>query len=266
MAFPVQPSKKRKKIIGRRQKNGNSYAAYRTTFEDTALNGAPQDVPNPAAGEAAAEPAADISSGSDPKKRKDDNWRVSRAVKSATRKIAKAVSERNAAQEDSTRLKNKLRVADARVKQVEHEQYLGKKAARTQAIETEEEHKFAVSELMERYCNEIEEAQASVEIETAKRIAEEELRIKSDLVHADNLRKERGIYANKLEKERSKLTTEKSGQNAVIDHLHEQWKLKLAATRLKAETTKMAENAKLMKKLKKKDEKMELAVSENENR
>ena len=80
------------------------------------------------------------------------------------------------------------------------------------------------------------------------------------------LRKERGIYANKLEKEWRKLTKERSGQNAVIDHLHEEWKLKLAATRLKAETTKMAEHAKLMKKLKKKDEKMELAFSENENR
>ena len=73
------------------------------------------------------------------------------------------------------------------------------------------------------------------------------------------------MFANKLVKEQCKLTTEKSDQNTVIDHLHEQWKLKLAVTRLKAETTHMAEYTKFMKKLKKKDEKMELAFSENKN-
>ena len=65
--------------------------------------------------------------------------------------------------------------------------------------------------------------------------------------------------------EQSKLTIENSGQNADIDHLHEQWKLKLAETRLKAERTKRDKNVKCMKKLKKKDEKMELAFSENKN-
>ena len=152
------------------------------------------------------------------------------------------------------------------MKQVEHALYLAKKVTCTQAIKTEEEHKFARSEVVKRHCSEIEEAQASVEIETANCIAEEGLRIKLDLDHANNLRKERGIFTNMLVKERSKLTIEKSGQNADIDHLHDQWKLKLAATRLKAERTKRAENTKCMKKLKNKDEKMELTFGENKNR
>ena len=52
----------------------------------------------------------------------------------------------------------KLKDATSRVKEVEHEQFRERKAARTEAIKTEEEHKFAVGELMEMHCSQIEQA------------------------------------------------------------------------------------------------------------
>lgn len=80
------------------------------------------------------------------------------------------------------------------------------------------------------------------------------------------MRKERQYYANKIEKEQSKLAKERSGQIAVIDHLHEQWKDKIAATKLKIEETKAKEIAKWMKKIKKKEEKIAVCISQNEKR
>ena len=62
------------------------------------------------------------------------------------------------------------------------------------------------------------------------------------------------------------MAKERIGQEAVIDHLRDQWKLKLSVTRLKAETAKIAENVKVMKKLKKKDNKLAFAFSESEKR
>ena len=89
---------------------------------------APPGAPDVADEEADAEPVPDTSSDRPPKKRKDDNWRVSRAVKSAQRKANKAIAARDVAREACADSKAKLQVADNRVKQVEHEQYLDKKA------------------------------------------------------------------------------------------------------------------------------------------
>eukprot|EP00571_Detonula_confervacea_P016331 CAMPEP_0172299184 /NCGR_PEP_ID=MMETSP1058-20130122/1550_1 /TAXON_ID=83371 /ORGANISM="Detonula confervacea, Strain CCMP 353" /LENGTH=115 /DNA_ID=CAMNT_0013008543 /DNA_START=483 /DNA_END=827 /DNA_ORIENTATION=- len=107
MAFPVQPSKKRKKNFGRRRKIGSSYASHQASLAAMASNPAEQDL------EAAVETVSDASSHSAPKKRKDDNWRVSRAVKSAQNQAAKALSARDLAREEDLASKAEVRVAEA---------------------------------------------------------------------------------------------------------------------------------------------------------
>ena len=135
---------------------------------DPPADQAPPGAPDIADEEADAGPVPDTSSNPPPKKRKDDNWRVSRAVKSAQRKADKAVAARDVAREACVDSEAKLRVADDRVKQVEHEQYLDKKAHRVNAINTAEEHQHHVSELMEKFYDELESAHAETESETKK--------------------------------------------------------------------------------------------------
>ena len=260
MVFHTKPSNKRKRQFAVHQRR-NSYRVYQTSIannenSETVLED-PVDTPE-------VPPPANPRVPSKP--RSDDNWRTNRAVQSAKRAAAKATAERDAVADDAAKTLEKLTQAKARVKEVEHQQFMERKDARTTAIKTEEEHKFALSELTEKYFSQIEQAQASVDVETTKRITEEELRIKSDQKHATKLRKERSFFSDKLLNEQTKLTKERISQEAVIDHMRDQWKLKLAATRLKAETAKIVENVKVMKKLKKKDNKLAFAFSENKKR
>ena len=118
MVFPVQPSKKKKTTIGRRQKQGNSRAAHQNALDAAVADGVTENeldsrvTPLPTA----------ASSTSASKNRKDANWRSNRAVKSAKRATAKAIAERDAGREDNILTKGKLNTAISRVKQVEHEQ------------------------------------------------------------------------------------------------------------------------------------------------
>jgi len=144
MAFPVQPSKKGKKKIGYRRKQSSMPAM--------AANPVPRDqgvVVNPVA-EASSHPA--------PKKRKDDNWRSRRAVKSAQNKASKAIAARDKAQEESKVSKGKVRDATARVKEVDHELYLHKKANRENSVKVEAEHNLAMKNLTEKFYVDLEEA------------------------------------------------------------------------------------------------------------
>ena len=106
-----------------------------------------------------------------------------------------------------------------------------------------------LNELMGKFHDELESAHAETESITKKRLEEEALRIKSERKHGQELRKEREYYAIKIKKEQSKLVEERSGQTVVIDHLYEQWKDKMAATKMKIEVTKAKETAKWMNKI-----------------
>ena len=170
-----------------------------------------------------------------PKKREDDNWRVSRSVKSAKRKADKAIAARDVAQEACVDSQAKLLVAENHIKRVEHEQYLNKKAHQLNALHRAEEHQHHMSVLMEKFQYEIESAHAETESVTNKCLEEEAIRIESERNHSQELRKERCYCADKIKTEQSKLAKERSGQAAIIDHLHEQWNDKMAATKLKME-------------------------------
>jgi len=111
MVFKVQPSNKgRKKSIGRRMKQGSSFAAHQEALATIQLDTRVTPLPTAA------------SSTSASKNRKDANWRSNRADKSAKRATAKAIAERDAGREDNILTKGKLNTAISRVKQVEHEQ------------------------------------------------------------------------------------------------------------------------------------------------
>ena len=63
-------------------------------------------------------PVPNTSPDQPPKKRDDDNWRVSRSVKSAKRKADKAIAARDLAQEASVESRAKLVVAKDHIKRV----------------------------------------------------------------------------------------------------------------------------------------------------
>lgn len=106
-----------------------------------------------------------------------------------------------------------------------------------------------LNELMGKFHDELESAHDETESKTKKRLEEEALRIKSERKHGQELRKEREYHAIKIKKEQSKLVEERSGQTVVIDHLYEQWKEEMAATKMKIEVTKAKETAKWMNKI-----------------
>ena len=111
--------------------------------------------------------------------RKGNNWRSNRAVKAAKRATAKAIAERDATLEENTTTKCKLNDALSQVKEVKHEQYLERKTSRHSSFKTEEEHKFALSELTDKFYEDLGAAHAEVEIETSKRLVEEALCIEA---------------------------------------------------------------------------------------
>jgi len=259
MVFTVQPSKKRKKTIGRKQKNGRSYAAYQASVAATTVNPVPPGIE-------ASDSVPAASSRPAPKKRKDDNWRVTRAVKSAKNQAVKAVAARDRAREETIASESKARAAEASVKEIEHQLYLEKKHSRATAIKTEEDHKVKITALMEKFYNDLESAHAETELETNKRLQEEALRIESDHKHSQELRKERQYHANKIAAKQSKAEKERNGQAAIIDFLHKQWKDKMAATKLRNEERTAKETAKWVKKIEKKEEKMANCIAQNEKR
>lgn len=269
MVFQVQPSNKRKKSIGRRHKQGLTFAAHQDALHAATSEGDPEELPdtaNEAVGDAIPRSASS-------KARKDDNWRSNRSVKSAKRAAAKAIAERNAVRVDIATTRVKLQHATACVKQVEHEQYLDRKASRVHALKTEEEHKLALDQLSQKYYQELEAAEEAAGVQTAKRLAEEARRIESEDNHSRLLRGERQHYANKVEREQAKLDKERRGQQLQIDHLHNQWKQQLAVSTMKleqenqkSEETLKKERTKLINKLEKKEQMLDTVKEGNKKR
>ena len=220
MVFQVQPSNKGKKKIGRLQKQGLTFAAHRDALAAETSEGEPEDPPETANG-----PAGDALPPSS-NKRVDSNWRSNRAFLNAKRAAAKAKAEINAVRADNSITKNKLKEANARVKQVEHKQYLDKKVNRVNVLKTEEEHKVTIERLYHQFNEELEAAEEAAGVETAKRLAEEARRINAEEKHSRVLRGEIQHYADKVKREQTKLEKERHGQQLQIDHLHNQWKEK----------------------------------------
>ena len=251
-----QPSGNKKTTVGYRRKQGKSYQAS-----------------NPAV------PPCPLSN-----KRKDDNWRTNRGVKSAKRAQQKAVAQRDFVMETNTILQGKLDEAVSKGKALEHEQFIEKKASRAVAIKTAEEHKFAITEIREGFYEDIQAAYALADAETSRCLEEEERRIKDKQLnlallqsqqqsfdsklqkmkgdHVQQLQKERHHFVGKLEKESGKREKERLGQEAIVSHLHTTWQ-----KRMEYNTAVLANNTtKLQLKLDKKDEKMMADRVQNEER
>ena len=147
----------------------------------------------------------------------------------AQNQTAKAIAARNKAREETIVSKRKVQDVKARVKEVEHELYLDRKANRENKIKLEEQHKLAMNELMETFYVDLQAAYTKTEYETAKCLEEEAHRINSDQQHRKDLIKERVLSSTKVKKEQARLAKELSGQAVVIDHLHVQWRKKMAS-------------------------------------
>ena len=126
-----------------------------------------------------------------------------------------------------------------------------RKTARCNIFKTEEEHKFALSELNDKFYEDLDAAHAEVNIETSKRLAEEALGIEA----VQALQDERQYHAGQIEKQKIKLTKEHRGHALVIDHLKGQWKERMSATTLRMKTESTATTAKVMKRIEEKTEK-----------
>ena len=288
MVFKVQPSNKgRKKRIGRRMKQGSSFAAHQEALaaiqanEDGEVDPADDDTGDDDTGDILP-PVVST------KQRKDDSWRSNRAVKSAKRAAAKALAKRDLAIEDHVTIKQRLDQASAHVLRVQHEQYVEKKASRVISLKTEEDHRLAISVLHDKHHGDLQVAHEEVGAEIAKRLLEEGRRIEAAEKHARDLRNERVHYSTKIEKEQAKLQKERRGQALQVDHLHKQWIQRLAESTLKFNKEKAeceaklaldmertsaklqkehsTEKEKLLNKLAKKDHKLESAKDERQKR
>ena len=175
MVFQVQPSGKKKKILGRRQRR-SSYQNYQQAIANTdeAAAHQPGTAPNQAE-EPAADPIPPL-----PKKRKDDNWREARAVKSAKAALTRETTKSEARLQESAASQAKLKQTEERVKELQRSNFLEKKFSRAQAIKTEEEHKIALTELNDKFVEDLDNVYGVAAAETMERIAEEELRINTE--------------------------------------------------------------------------------------
>ena len=280
-----QPSGKKKAIIGRRQKQGNTFRVYQQAILNAEAVAAPEDEadhPNPAVEPMEGPPLPPSN------KRKDDNWRTSRAVKSAKKSQQKAVAQRDFVMETNTIIQGKLDEAAGKVKALERERFFERKASRAVAIKTAEEHKFAISELSGGFDEDIQAAYALADAESSRCLEEEERRIKdeqSNLAmlqsqqhsfdsklqkikgdHLQQLQKERHHFVGKLEKESGRLEKERRGQEAVVSHLHATWQKRMEYNTKKMNTELSNNTTKLQFKLDKKDEKMMADRVQNEER
>ena len=219
----------------------------------------PSETANGAAGDALPPSASS-------NKRANGNWRSNQAVKSAKRAAAKAIAERNIVRADIATTKSKLKEANARVKKVEHEQYLDKKANRAYALKTEEEHTLALDKLSDQFYEELEAAEEAVGVETAKRLAKEARRIGAEANHSRLLCGERQHYAGKIKREQAKLEKERHGQALQIDHLHNQWKQQLTVSTMKLERENVASAATLTKEMENKAQKSEETLKKETTR
>jgi len=243
MVFQSQPSNKGKKKSLYRRKQGSTYAAHAAALD--ADREQPPDTANEAVGDA-------IPPSAPSNQRNDSNWRSNRALKSAKRATAKAIAERDAVrvERDAVRVyiattKSKVQEANACVKQVEHGQYLDRKANRAHALKTEEEHKLDLDQVSDKFYEELEAAEEATGVETGKRLAEEARRIEAEDNHSHLLRGERQHYTDKVKREQAKLEKERHGQRLQIDHLHKQWKQKIALSTMKLERENAARGVKL---------------------
>ena len=255
-----QPSGKKKAIIGRRQKQGNTFRVYQQAILNAEAVAAPEDEadhPNTAVEPMEGPPLPPSN------KRKDDNWRTSRAVKSAKKSQQKAVAQRNFVMETNTIIQGKLDEAAGKVKALERERFFERKASRAVAIKTAEEHKFAISELSGGFDEDIQAAYALADAESSRCLEEEERRIKdeqSNLAmlqsqqhlfdsklqkikadHLQQLQKERHHFVGKLENESGRLEKERHGQEAVVSHLHATWQKRMEYNTDKKDEKMMAD-------------------------
>ena len=271
-----QPSGKKKKCtISYKNKQGSSFRAYQEVASNTVAVAAMEEEaadPNPAVEPMDGPPRPPSN------KRKDDNWRTSRAVKSAKKAQQKAVAQRDFAMESYTIIQGKLDEAVGKVKASERERFIEKKASRAVAIKTAEEHKVAITALEDRFYDDIQEAYALADAETSRCLEEEERRIEDEQLnlarlqsqqqsfdsklqkmkgdHVQQLQKERHHFVGKLDNERGRLEKERRGQEAVVSHLHATWQKRMEYNTMKMNTELSNNTTNLQVKLDKKDGKM----------
>ena len=100
--------------------------------------------------------------------------------------------------EENSSLKQRAGAAEARAKQAEQANYQDAKARTAIAVKAEEEHQNTLRALQESYEMELEEAYTIADAETAKWIAAEEARLKSEADAQKKLDAERKQSAKKL--------------------------------------------------------------------
>ena len=99
--------------------------------------------------------------------------------------------------------------------------------------------------MSDKFYEELEAAEEATGVETGKRLAEEARRIEAEDNHSHLLWGERQHYADKVKREQAKLEKERHGQRLQIDHLHKQWKQKIALSTMKLERENAARGVKL---------------------
>ena len=154
--------------------------------------------------------------------RRDDNWRSARAVRSRDNKLAKKNEQNKELKTINKSLHQRVRKLESTLKESEHNNYLERKAARTEAIQVEREHSGEIRRIQERHANELSQTHAEIEYAYAKAEWEESTRIAAEQVWKEKVREEKRLGAMALMKLRKMHRKEISGLRAVIAYLHKQ--------------------------------------------
>lgn len=247
------PPIRKKKGIGKRKKQGDSYVRWKD--EQAAL--AAQPPQDPAPDDVPVEEPVNEAQPAKPKKvRSDDGWRVDRGIRSRDKKIEKRDKTIEQLTEQVQKLKGEKKVEagrasdlERRVKEAEHQKYVDAKASREMLLKAEEEHKVELQKMQDEFYAAVREANMAADAEMSKALAAEHARILAEQRHG-----------RELKKEQVKLAKERSGHEAVVSHIHNQQRKKDARWQDKLDK----KDSDAQKQLAMKDKEMEAKLGEKD--
>ena len=111
------------------------------------------------------------------KERSDNNWRSARVIVVQDKKVEIIFLQRDALAKSNVSLSKTASQQKAKVKKLEHKNYVDTKSSRTASLEKEEQHKLAIALLCENHACDIEAAFAVADEETNKKLEGEKFRL-----------------------------------------------------------------------------------------
>ena len=204
------------------------------------------------------------------KKRKDDDWadgfRVKRALSSRDSKIRKLEAQNKELKEKTSKADRGRKKAEQEKKVAAKEHYRDKKISREQTLVREVHFKRELKRLQEAHEEELQAAHALAATATEKQLVTEAAKIKAEQKLLSDQEKHTDKMAKASNRQHHRLTREKRGHKAALDHLERQWKKKVDAVIKELRLKHELDNHNTSQKMDAKDREMEDDRGKNADR